>query len=707
MFDNDSAGEVDTEKVNDLLPDIKVNQVKYDTAYKDPDEYFKNNPSPRSIQELMSDAVPMKNEKYVESITNNILEYKNRNFSLSYRITHRDGTGKQRGDFTYYYNGTPITVKTDIAIDKIGKDYLTFILPMNQSIENHYDCNIESKSFTELLDIFWLSRSKSLILEQLAVIVSYENDITSRDKLLVTIRTRLGDKGYNEVLKEINSFTNSNLDPERSYPFMPASQAYDIQKGLAYMYFNLVSTDEDGIKMVPALLSSDKRILRLDQFRRKSNQHLLIVDASFQLHEEVQTAIMNTEICSLKSKYAKMFIDNAISAEVVKPRAILQEMISLLKKVFYTEDELLYTIIALFAYSTYFYQLFGVTPYLFLNSQKGSGKSLLASVLSKLCFCCRYTVGTTEAALFRTISSCGGTIILDEMESLTSRDKTTDSLMASILKSGYSKNTGNTLRTNLETKSIEEFSLYGPKIILNIFGLEDVIEDRCLKIPMKKYPASVTNKKMNLQVFENNYSDQLEKISSEACISALINFKEIYDEYVSIELDMGSARNSQIMRPIITLASIAGQEFEDAVHEYYRKCMLKDKDWMDENSPEGLLKKAFEIVEEEAGKLKSDWIDDYCLRNFIIQLGTEITVNTFVIKLLMDQIDGQKLYSMADVHKLIKRVYPDLDFGSRTSIGIASNENWVRLMGNKTKISVYNVTLTKSEPVNDNLAEVF
>ncbi|HVI41446.1 MAG TPA: hypothetical protein VM577_12400 [Anaerovoracaceae bacterium] len=600
-----------------------------------------------------------------------------------------------------------IDVKPDSSVDKLGKKYLDFILPIEEALENYYDRNVHSKPLEELFKIFWYSRSKIQIIERLAGISFEENDLTARDKLFCSIEDHLGASVLDDVLKEFNSDVNGSLDPEKNYAFMPASQAYDVQNGKAYVYFNSISSDDSGVKVVPALLANDKRVIRLDQFRRKSNQHLLIVDGSFQLHEEITTAIMNTETSSLKSKHVKKFIDGEIAALDVTPRMILEKMVALIKKVFYTEDETLYVILALFAYSTYFYQLFGVTPYLFLNAQKGSGKSLLASVLSKICFCCRYTVGTTEAALFRTISNCGGTIILDEMENLTSREKTADSLMASILKSGYSKNTGNTLRTNLETKSIEEFSLFGPKIISNIYGLEDVVEDRCIRIPLKKYDASVTNKMMNFQVFENNYSDQLEEISSLACISALVNYTEIYGKFVSIDLDMGSARNSQIMRPILTLASLAGQEYEDAVNQYYQTYMQKDKEWMDLNSPEGALKQAFKILEEEAGGSYSEWIDEHSLKHFVTRIGNEITANTFVIKLLMDEIDGKKNYSMSEVHKLIKRVNPNLDFGRRTSIGIASNDNWVRLMGNRDKVSVYQISLHGSEPCNSLSPEIF
>ena len=663
-----------------------------------PDDYFKKNPNPIPIQDLIDQAVPLVNEAYTQSIKDHILQLTNRNFNLIFKIKQLDIKGNLKGDFSFYRQGKLEEMKLNVNIDRINKPYRQYVPQIEKALDNYYDGDPTDMNLDNLIEIYQFSGKKYSILKELAKKIEALEESETKESTINFISLRLGKSVSDSVLREINGIQNSNLDPEASYPFMPASQAYDIKNKRAYIYYNLTMRDEEGIKIIPALLTSDKRTIRLDQCLRGSPQHLLLIDGAFQLHEEVPTAIMNTETCSLKSKFARLFIDGEVTAESVKPRKIIQEMEEYFKKVFYTDDQNIYKVLAIFAYSTYFYQLFGVTPYLLLNAQKGSGKSLLASVLSKLCFCCRYTVGTSEAALFRTISSCGGTIILDEQENLTTRDKTADSLMASILKSGYARNTGNTLRTNLETHSVEEFSLFGPKIISCIYGIEDVVADRTIKIPIKKYPASVTGKMMNISVFESTFADDIESTTSRACISALMNFSEIYEKFISTELEMGSARNSQIMRPIITLAAMAGADYLESVMNFYKMHMEKEKDWVEQTSPEGYLKEAFSVLRQEAGKSESTWLDEHTLQNFIknTYIGG-FSVNTFVVKILLDQIDGQKNYPMAEVHKLIKRVCPDLEFGPRTSISIASNENWVKVMGNKIKVSVYTIKLGPSE----------
>jgi DNA primase len=710
MFDNDEAGEIDTRKVNELLPDVAIYRIKYDNRFKDPDEYYKKNPYPILINDLIENAELLENNKYYIKIDNNELSLKNRNYSIRYKLKEVDNKGNFKGDFYLYGNGQDDEIKFNVSIDKIGKKYTQFVEPIYEALYKYYNDELCTRDVWELINIYRFSIKKDEVIKSIAEKVNAIDGAKDRQDLLGNIESSCGGYLKELILKELNNIENVSLDPDISYPFMPASQAFDLNKNRAYMYFNLAVRDDEGIKIVPALLTNDKRVLRLDYYKRKSSQHLLLIDGAFQLHEEVPTAIMTTETCSLKSKYAKKFIDGEISTEDIKPTTILREMEEYFRCIYYSEEQVVYKILALFAYSTYFYQLFGVTPYLFLNAEKGSGKSLLSSLLSKLCFCCRYTVGTTESALFRTISNCGGTIILDEMENLTSRDKTADSLMASILKSGYAKNTGNTLRTNTETKAVEEFSIFSPKIISNIYGIEDVVEDRCLKIPMKKYPSSITNRMMNIKVFENFYKDKIEETASKACISALTYFSKIYDEYVSMHLDMGSARNSQIMRPIFTLAAIAGEDYEKAVLEYYSKYMEDDKKWVEANSPEGCLKEVFKIIAEEVKTGSMEWLDKDSLATYCKSLNeSEFTTNTFVIKLLLDQIDGQRTYSMSEVHKLIKRVYPAIELKNRTSISIACNENWVKLMRNQSKVAVYTLNIrydnfiVKSNKLEDNL----
>ena len=523
--DNDDAGRKYVEKLNEKLPEVKVFNVQYDKAYKDPDEYFRLCQNPQSTEELKNNSIELKNDKYRVYIADDVVFVKNRNFSMEFHIKSMDNKGKYSGDFIYYKGNKQEEIKLDINVGSLPRKYMEYIFPIQNAINDFYNSNFDSKSILTLLTSINFSNKKLDVIKTVAAKISLLDD--KEKELVIADLEKYYVQYKDRILEEITTINNSKLDTDINYPVMTASQAFEINQHKAYMYFNQTVKDESGMKVLPCILSNDKRIIRLDLFKRKTEQHLLIIDGVFQLQAEIPTALMSNDTCSLKTKYVNKYLNGEITKELVKPDNILSEMEAYYKKVFYSEDEVFYKVLALFTYSTYTYQLFGTTAYLLLNAQKGSGKSTLSNVLSMLCCNARFTVGATEAALFRTVSLCGGTIILDEMENITSRDKTTDSLMASILKAGYAKDSGNTLRTNMETKSIEEFSVFCPKIISNIFGLDDVISDRCLSLNLKKHPAEKLNSLMNIEVFKNNYKEKIEQTTSYALLSALCYFEDL------------------------------------------------------------------------------------------------------------------------------------------------------------------------------------
>ena len=67
---------------------------------------------------------------------------------------------------------------------------------------------------------------------------------------------------------------------------------------------------------------------------------------------------------------------------------------------------------------TYCYPAWDAVPYLFVGGPLGSGKSRLFEVLGRLVFRPLSSSNMTGAALFRTLHSQGGCLLLDEAERL-------------------------------------------------------------------------------------------------------------------------------------------------------------------------------------------------------------------------------------------------------------------------------------------------
>ena len=151
-------------------------------------------------------------------------------------------------------------------------------------------------------------------------------------------------------------------------------------------------------------------------------------------------------------------------------------------------------IIAVWIIGTYFHDSFSTYPFLFINAMRGSGKTRLLNIISHLSKGSNGKVqtGITEAVLFRTPK--GKTMVLDECESLGSKDK---AILREYLNACYKK--GGVVERAKKNKDggydIETFSPYKPIVMANIFGLEEILQDRCISLILEKSNnPSVTKK---------------------------------------------------------------------------------------------------------------------------------------------------------------------------------------------------------------------
>lgn len=154
-----------------------------------------------------------------------------------------------------------------------------------------------------------------------------------------------------------------------------------------------------------------------------------------------------------------------------------------------------YNIIALWIIGTYFHDDFPTYPYLFLNATKGSGKTRLLKLITKLSKDGEILNSLTEAVLFRT----KGTLAIDEFEGVVRKGKET---LLELLNSAYKK--GTLVKRMVKRKTIEgeqqvpeSFDVYRPIVMANISGMEDVLGDRCLSLTIDK-----SNKKEIINLIE-------------------------------------------------------------------------------------------------------------------------------------------------------------------------------------------------------------
>jgi hypothetical protein len=176
----------------------------------------------------------------------------------------------------------------------------------------------------------------------------------------------------------------------------------------------------------------------------------------------------------------------SIDLEPLDVANIYDNIINQFKKYIEFDDERLYDLHACWVIGTYFYRLFGAYPYLFINALKRCGKTKNLTMLNLLSYNSVFSTNMSTASLFRLVQNMGVSVMIDETEKLSNPERAEE--FRNLLLSGY-KRGGTAWRSEKgenEKQIPTQFEIYSPKALANIRGLEDVLEDRCISITLKR-----------------------------------------------------------------------------------------------------------------------------------------------------------------------------------------------------------------------------
>ena len=724
MFDNDQTGGEYTELVNTRFPDKIVAKLNYDDAYKDPDEYFKSD-SHLSIDELIEKAEPLVTDKYKVDKQGNKWTIKTREKSLEFVLKGKsDRNGQLIGQANLYaQNGKLELRQDDVALVKCKGKMIPLAFYLQDSIEHYLNSNFDNLSIQELIDRYQYSSRKQDIILVIAKRLYESGDesgamIPDIKKMVKDLPSP--DKIMDSILIEYNNLKNESLIKDgKIIPKIKIAQYYNLLNNDAYFYFTYRKDDGDAKRAIPYLLKNDKSLIRLDLLKRKDQQCLLLVDNKYELPFEVPTAVFDTLSCSLQDTMIEDFREDKLDPESIKPHVLIKEIETWIRKFYYSKDDNIYKVLALWCYGTYFYIMFSQYPYLYVNGEKGSGKTALNNTLSMFAFNARVIVDASEAALFRGAGVEGGTMILDEQENMTSRTSSIATPTGAILKSGYTSS-AYVSRYNLEKGVTESFDTFCPKVISNIFGLEDIILDRCL--PINSYQVKIS-KDLNLEdpkYYIENDQEPYKNITSRCCFSALTHFQALNAIYrdKNNRFESGNARLTQILTPIYAVAKFADKEeaaeraaatgvsanmiigeYEKAFTEYYNTTIQYYKSDVDKTTPEGIVKNIVsQVANELTGNVK-DGERDYTIignRKYNEPIAYNLEEGWFEINamhfkcFIEESLPGDQIY-IRIVPKWLKTCFKFNESDIRRKTITLENDDLIKEMKGiaKPKVNVY------------------
>jgi hypothetical protein len=551
--------------------------------------------------------------------------------------------------------------------------------------------NEPKRSFDELLDVFHLTKMKSEAIKHIAWYIYHSPDKEPKTfalKSKIRVETDIAN-----IWREVNGYQNQEIDPFQTFPKIQLAQSLFPANGDGYMYFVKTLQDGDSTKRVPCLISNTQEEIRLDLLKRKDSQSLLLINNKYELPMEIENNQVEVEDLSLQYYWVNRWQQGEVSDLDISPSTIIRQIESIIRSAYYTSDDIV-KVLALWIYATYFYTLFkNGFPYMVFNGAKGTGKSTLDDIVYLLAFNPTFSVSISGPALYRSVAIFGGTFILDEQENMVESSKVNESDLAAVIKAGYSDK-GKVHRWNNELNFREGFSAFGPKVISNINGVEDVIADRCIEI--KTYAAKEEHLKglIDTNIYKEERRDEIYSITGRAAISALTHFNEVARVFHdNTRLDTGNARLTQILRPLVTIARVVGGDYEEHLLAFYQNEVQSAKADVALTTLEGKIKHIlFSIAEEHLNLAKTRWILGYTHafdKEISVDKNGMFEVDTIQFKVLAEQLanDPNDQYLKKQINDAVKNVmgknYNLNERRMRTRITM-TDETLIKKIGGKT-----------------------
>jgi len=302
------------------------------------------------------------------------------------------------------------------------------------------------------------------------------------------------------------------------------------------------------------------------------------------------------------------------------------------------EDESTYDLFVLWDVGTYLYRLFDAYPYLDFTGTKRAGKTKALEYLKLTTFNAIMSPDFTGSSVFRLVELTSGTILLDETEQFRNRKSENAQHVRTLLLEGFLKDQ-HVYRTSKETFQPESFNLYSPKALAHINSFDDVLEDRCIQIVMKRstnkaiqdsYPSESDQNFTQIRNFAYrlflDYANEINLLKIEAQKMLPLSGREkiLWTPIITLGLFFENHGIKRLTESIIKIAKISSKDRQLADEQEnldyrivgYLETQITEHGWKTiSDLYKGLIER------EEEYQVKAEWFTRYKLTDTLKRLG--------------------------------------------------------------------------------------
>lgn len=215
-----------------------------------------------------------------------------------------------------------------------------------------------------------------------------------------------------------------------------------------------------------------------------------------------------------------------------------------------------YAVAALYTAMSFVYNVFDAIPLLLVSGEKGTGKTEIGLAFEAVSFNACVIGQSSAASAVRIINKSRGLIVWDDLEAVAAhREKPGFGDVHQMLKLSYKKKTSRKAITD-GSREPTTFDFYGPKVINNTRGVDQILKSRVLTVRTARMPIE---KRLHLNLIGSD-PETMFALRNELHVWGMAAASDVRTAYQNIMRENHGARQDEILAPLKAIAGLTGDD---------------------------------------------------------------------------------------------------------------------------------------------------